>query len=142
MNFGKAIVLSFVLFGLFIGTLVFFCVREDVNLVSTEYYKDELAYQQKLDKINNTQTLEQQPTITARQGKVSIVFNVMDRVERGELKVLRPSNARLDQKFEILPAQGITREFALSHWEPGLYRASMTWTMGGKDYYFEKLIVF
>ncbi len=142
MNFGKAIVLSFVLFALFIGTLVYFCVREDVSLVSEEYYKDELAYQEKLDKMNNTQALDVQPAITAQQGKVNIVFDVFNRVEKGELKITRPSNARLDQNFEIPPAPGNTREFSLSHWEPGLYRASMTWTMGGKDYYFEKLIVF
>lgn len=142
MNFGKAIVLSFVLFALFIGTLVYFCVREDVSLVSSEYYKDELAYQQKLDKINNAQTLAQQPVISGQKGKVSVVFGSMDRIERGELNVVRPSNARLDQKFEIVPSQGISNVFVLSRWEPGLYRASVTWTMGGKDYYFEKLIVF
>lgn len=142
MNFGKAIVLSFVLFALFIGTLVYFCVREDVSLVSSEYYKDELAYQQKLDKINNAQTLAQPPVISGQKGKVSVVFGSMDRIERGELNVVRPSNARLDQKFEIVPRQGISNVFVLSRWEPGLYRASVTWTMGGKDYYFEKLIVF
>lgn len=142
MNFGKAIVLSFVLFGLFIGTLVFVCIREDVNLVSPDYYKDELAYQQKLDKINNAQALGKQPAITAEQGKVSIVFDVLDRVEKGELKILRPSNVKLDQKFDILPAQGNTQVFALSRWEPGLYRAALTWKMDGKEYYFEKLIVF
>ncbi len=142
MNFGKAIVLSFVFFALFIGALVVVCVRQDINLVSAEYYKDELNYQQKLDKINNTQTLVQKPEITGKRGRVNIVFNALDSLEKGELKVVRPSNARLDQEFKVLPSDGSTRQFEMTRWEPGLYRASLTWTMGGKEYYFEKLIVF
>jgi hypothetical protein len=142
MHFGKAIVMSFILFAVFIGTLVFVSVREDINLVSKEYYQEELAYQKKLDKMNNAGELNEQPAITAEKGKVSIAFGIMDRIEKGELKMFRPSDSKLDQKFDILPAAGNTRVFALSRWEPGLYRASITFTMGGKDYHFEKLIVF
>ena len=142
MNFGKAIVVSFVLFAMFIGTLVFVCVRQDVNLVSPQYYQEELVYQKKLDKINNTQLLAEQPAITAEKGKVRIAFGVHDRIEKGQLTLFRPSDARLDLKFDILPAGESTRIFEMTRWEPGLYRASITWTMGGKDYYFEKLIVF
>jgi hypothetical protein len=142
MNFGKAIVLSFVLFAVFIGALVAVCVREDINLVSPEYYQDELAYQQKLDKMNNTQALAQAPDITVSQGRVSVVFDQLGSVEKGVLKVSRPSNERLDRKFELQPTAGNTQWFVMTRWEPGLYRASLTWSMGGKEYYFEKLIVF
>ena len=45
MNFGKWIVVAFVFFSLFIGTLVTVCVRQDISLVSTDYYKEELIYQ-------------------------------------------------------------------------------------------------
>ena len=47
MNWGKSIVLAFVLFAVFIGVLVAVCVREDISLVSRNYYNEELDYQTK-----------------------------------------------------------------------------------------------
>ncbi len=141
MNFGKAIVLSFVLFAMFIGVLVTVCIREDVNLVSKDYYQDELEYQKKLDRIHNTNQMSQPPTIIAEKGRVSIVFEKAYRVETGELKFSRPSSDKLDQRFELDPAGGNVQQFELRRWEPGLYRASLTWTTDGKDYFLEELIV-
>jgi hypothetical protein len=141
MNFGKAIVLSFVLFGLFISILVAVCIRQEVSLVSKDYYQEELDYQQKLDKIHNTNSLLQPPVITAAQGKVSVVFDSILKPETGELKLSRPSNARLDQQFKLDPSAGNSQQFELRSWEPGLYRAALTWKTEGKEYFLEKLIV-
>ena len=57
MNWGKSIVLAFILFAVFIGVLVFVCVREDVSLVSKNYYKDDLEYQSQIDRVRNTDEL-------------------------------------------------------------------------------------
>lgn len=140
MNFGKAIVLSFVLFALFIGVLVTVCVRQDVSLVSRDYYQQELDYQQKLNKPNNAGDLKTPPEITANAGHVSVIFGETS-VEGGELKLLRPSDARLDRRFSLAPAIG-KQEFDAATWQPGVYRASLTWTSDGKDYVLEKTIVF
>ena len=48
MHYGKSIVVAFILFAMFIGTLVTVCIREDVNLVSPDYYEEELAHGQKI----------------------------------------------------------------------------------------------
>ncbi len=141
MHFGKAIVLSFILFAAFIGVLVFICVRQDINLVSKDYYREELDYQHKLDQMNNTLLLQQKPVITVSKGQVRIELEGLSRVEKGLLKLSRPSNALLDQVFRLKPVAGNFQEFVLDTWEPGLYRASLTWAMEGKEYYFEKLIV-
>ena len=64
MDFGKWIVVAFVLFAVFIGTLVTVCVRQDISLVSKEYYKEELAYQDQIVRIANTEKLGLKPKIT------------------------------------------------------------------------------
>ena len=51
MNWGKSIVLSFVLFAAFIVTLVTVCLRQDISLVSKEYYKEELQYENQLTRL-------------------------------------------------------------------------------------------
>jgi hypothetical protein len=62
-------------------------------------------------------------------------------MEKGELRVMRPSDDRLDQQFELSAMDGDSQSFPLKVWEKGLYRVSLVWTMEGKDYYFEKLMV-
>ena len=54
---------------------------------------------------------------------------------------MRPSDDRLDQRFELNAMEGDSQLFPLQVWEKGLYRVSLTWTMEGKNYYFEKVMV-
>lgn len=141
MNFGKWIFVAFIMFTLFIATLVVICVRQDISLVSKEYYKDELAYQSKLDRLNNTQHLAVKPEISMDGSDVVIRFPQSDKIESGRLRLLRPSDARLDQQFELKAGVGDVQRFNLPVWGKGLYRASLEWKMEGTDYYFEKIIV-
>ena len=59
MNWGKSIILAFVLFAGFIATLVVVCVREDISLVSKDYYKEELLYQDQIQRLNNASQLKE-----------------------------------------------------------------------------------
>lgn len=141
MNFGKGIVLAFVFFALFIGTLVFICIKQDINLVSPTYYQEELMHSQKMIQIANTRDLSQEPIITVTDNTVEVDFQQFGDLEEGELKLVRPSDAKLDQKFSLHASPESRQQFTMQRWERGLYRASMTWTMNGKEYYVEKLIV-
>ena len=124
MNFGKWIVVAFISFALYIGVLVVVCVRQDINLVSKDYYRDELKYQQKLDQINNTNHLSHLPVIAIKNGQARISFGENQHIQSGMLKIERPSNERLDRNFSLSPDQS-TQEFNLGNWIPGLYRASV-----------------
>ena len=141
MNFGKWIFVSFVLFALFIATLVTVCVRQDINLVSADYYQEELVHEQKMNQIQNANTLKSKPLISVEGSIVSVSFDDFNKVEQGELKILRPSDARLDKRFKLSASKMQVQQFPLENWSKGLYRASMQWRMDGKDFYFEKLIV-
>ena len=141
MNFGKWIVVSFVLFAVFITTLVVICVREDINLVSNNYYKDELVHQQKMESIENAKSLNSLPDIEVEGNVLVVSFSEFNRVERGELLLLRPSDATLDRRFSITAKGNQQQMYPLEKWQKGLYRASMKWSMEGKEYYYEKLIV-
>ncbi|MCX8489833.1 MAG: FixH family protein [Cyclobacteriaceae bacterium] len=135
----KWVITSFFFFALFIGILVFVCVREDISLVSNNYYQDELRHQIKMDQQQNMADLKHQPIIKMTDAQIDIFFQSLEKIEKGELRVARPSDERLDQRFELTnqPRQNLK----LARWERGLYRVSMQWSMEGKDYYYEKLIV-
>lgn len=140
MNWGKAIVISFILFAAFIGVLVTVCVREDVNLVSKNYYSEELAYQQQIERINNTSQLQEKPYINVVNGIMEVKFNQFNRMDNGEIKLFRPSDVRLDKQFRLLPSDQNAQQFDVSALPGGMYRIKMLWSMNGKEYYIENVI--
>jgi hypothetical protein len=137
----KWIVTAFILFALLMGTLVIISLKQDINLVSRNYYLDELKHQEKIEQQINAINLAEQPVLTFEEHSVKVVFPLFSSIEKGELRVLRPSDEQLDQRFEINPMEGDSQLFPLKVWEKGLYRVSLKWTMEGKDYYFEKVMV-
>jgi hypothetical protein len=140
MNFGKWIVVAFVLFALFIATLVSICIKQDVNLVSKNYYKDELAYQDQITRLHNTAALKIKPEIRVQQDLVKINFPDLKQVEKGELKLFRPSDPSQDKSFEVTTSQAASESFHIEGLKKGMYRAQLQWTMGGKEYYIEEVI--
>lgn len=141
MNFGKWIVVAFVVFAGFIATLVTVCVRQDINLVSDDYYKKELRHQEKISYIENANQLQIRPEISIEGSVVKVSFSDFDKIEKGELMILRPSDNKLDRRFRLESSPALVQQFPLSEWSKGLYRASMQWTMEGKEFYIEKVIV-
>lgn len=141
MNFGKWIVVAFILFAGFIGTLVTVCVRQEVSLVTRNYYEEEINHQQKINRLTNTQHLQVKPEIKLTADRITVSFSDFERITEGELKLLRPSNARLDRTFKVAPSQQDEQQFSLTASDRGLYRASLKWEMDGQEYYIEKVIV-
>src|SRR5688500_4773943 len=93
MNFGNWIVVAFIMFACFIATLVTVCVRQDINLVSKEYYKEELAYQDQIVRIQNTRELKKQPVIEKiNESTLQLRFDLESQVQKGELVLFCPSN--------------------------------------------------
>ena len=51
------------MFAAFIATLVTVCLRQDISLVTREYYKEELNYQAQINRIAHTTMLSEKPSI-------------------------------------------------------------------------------
>jgi hypothetical protein len=137
----KWIVVAFALFIVFIVTLLVVGTRGDIGLVSKNYYVEELKHSEKMTQQENTQALAEQPQLKSKDHSIIIAYSALSSMEKGKLIVLRPSDSRLDHTFDVSAIPGDTQSFELKIWEPGLYRVSLTWTLAGKDYYLEKLMV-
>jgi hypothetical protein len=141
MNWGKWIVVSFVLFAAFIAILVTVCVRQDISLVSKDYYKEELAYQDQIGRIKNASLLAKRPTIEIiNKNTLQIEFDQFNEIEKGELQLFRPSNAAMDKKFPLNASNTPTQIFSIKNMGKGMYRARMVWTMGEKEFFVEEVI--
>jgi len=140
MNWGKSIVLAFVLFAIFIGVLVAVCVREDVSLVSTDYYNEELDYQMQIERVRNADQLTKKPEINLldRQSlKVEFDFHQFD---GGKLVLYSPADISEDKTFNLEATSSPFQTFSLGTLKKGNYKVKMTWSANGKEFYFEKSI--
>ncbi len=141
MNWGKSIILAFVLFAAFIATLVTVCLRQDISLVTREYYKEELNYQAQINRIAHTTMLSEKPSIQVESGDIIKVRYVdFPSLERGELHLFRPSDPEMDKEFDLRSSAGELQYFSIAGMEKGMYRARMKWTMNGKEFYIEQMI--
>ena len=77
MNWGTKIVFSFIAFAGLIITMVVISMRQDVSLVAKDYYVQEIAYQDQIDKIQNQKALESEPTIKLSQEFVEVSMNTV-----------------------------------------------------------------
>ena len=106
INWGTGIVIAFVLF---IAFILYFVVnmiandKYDHDLVTEEYYKKELQYQNDIDKLNNAKNLEKNIVVTKTQEGLEIVFpdNLDYKKIEGKVFLYRPSNKQLDFETSI-----------------------------------------
>lgn len=140
MNWGRSIVTAFVLFAAFIGTLVTICVRQDVQLVTEDYYKEEINYQRQIDRIGHTAGLAEKPSITVDGGQIKVAYTDFPLIQGGDLELFRPSDARLDKQFILTTTTADTQLFSTTGMDGGMYRARLRWTMNGQEYFLEQVI--
>ena len=140
MNWGKWIIVAFILFTGFIATLVTVCMLQDVSLVSKDYYANELVYQKQIQRITNANQLTQKPDIHKSGKFLSLEFHQTEKMENGKLTLFNPSDPAKD-KIYVLNTSGETKlRIPLEDIKPGMYRAQLEWSMNGKEYYTETVI--
>jgi len=139
MDWGKWIVVAFVFFAVFIATLVTVCVRQDVSLVSSTYYQEELAYQQQIERTTNALSLTAKPVIRVAQPGV-IEVGIQHPPDRGKLQLFCPSNAAMDRAFDIGGCTDSLLRFNVQGLQRGMYRAKLQWTVQDKEFYIEQVI--
>lgn len=137
MNWGKSIILAFILFAVFIIGLVAVCVRQDVSLVSNSYYNDELQYQHQIDRINNTKLLMNKPAFGVEGQSLVIRFSGLPQLDSGSVEIFKPSDATQDAAYSLHQGSADVMRIDVSKFASGFYKVRMKWTADKKEYYIE-----
>ena len=142
MSWGTKIVLLYCGFILMILTLVFFTLHQDIQLVSDDYYEQELKYQDRIDASKNSQDLRQVISFDAHNGQVIISYpkDFAAKKLEGNILFLRPSDSSLDIKTSIQLNDSAQQTVIFKKFKKGLYKAQLTWTLNNKQYYVEESI--
>ncbi len=145
-NWGTGIVLAFIGFISFIMYFVIsmnFNKKYDHDLVTEDYYKAEISYQNDIDKLNNANNLEENVTYTKTTEGLVIMFpqNFDSKKITGKVSLYRPSNKHLDFETPI----SISESYLLvpdKRLLDGRWDISIDWQYNGTSYLFKKSIVY
>lgn len=141
MNWGRSILLVYVAFVVIMLVMVVKSFSNGFDMVSEDYYADELKYQDRIDATNNAAPFADSIDVAVGQRSIDIRFPAsLAGIEGGEAYFYKPSNAKEDLRSALKPDANGMQQFQKSEFSEGVYRLKMTWTMQDKQYYVEKLI--
>ncbi len=147
INWGTGIVIAFVLF---ISFILFFIIKAstqdkyDFDLVSKEYYKDEINYQTDIDKLNNAKDLDLQLTIEKSTKGIEIKFPpsyITENID-GNVSLYRPSNQGLDFDIPFVLSERTTLLIPDNKLVGGRWDIKLSWSKNKKDYLIKKQLVY
>ncbi|WP_304138651.1 FixH family protein [Mesonia mobilis] len=140
LNWGVGIVITI---ACFIGFIMFFVIKMstdkkyDHDLVTEEYYKQELAYQDQIDAQQNSARLAKNIQVEVTAEGIQILFPSEKQNIKGEVSLYRPSNKKLDLEIPIslenqqmlIPAEKLVE---------GKYKLSINWKSNKTTYLYKK----
>jgi len=147
INWGTGIVIAFVLFMSFI---LYFVIKASTNkdyqheMVSEDYYKDELVYQKDIEQLKNTQEIKGGIQLTKTAEGIEVIFpeNYKDKELKGLISLYRPSNQSLDVDYPFVLSNTYTLLIPDQKLVGGRWDIKLSWKDMEKDYLFKKSIVY
>ncbi|AUD04266.1 FixH family protein [Spirosoma pollinicola] len=137
MNWGKSIVLTFVVFAGFIGTMVYKMTRQSVDLVRDDYYQTEMTYQQQIDREINAR--QKSPVnMTYQADKNQFAIELPATLRKGDIHFYRPSNLKLDFSIPLDASQVGTKVVSTAKLARGRWLVKLNWSDDQREYYTEQ----
>lgn len=140
MSWGNKLLTVFIVFGCMIGFMVYKAVNTPTNLVSNEYYKDELKFQDRINALNNAKKLDDVQVLQSN-GTVSVTLPAAMKGTSitGEAYFYSKTDPGKD-KHLILSADSLCTSFNKTVLPKGNVLLKLSWKSGSKNYYVEKPI--
>jgi hypothetical protein len=142
MSWGIKISILYIGFVILIVTMVGMTMGEKEDLVSKDYYEQEIKYQGRIDKINKTSELKEPLTWEVKTGFVLLKFPIQFKGENisGTVYFFRPSDAAMDKVITIPSDATSARNIPTNNLKNGLYKIEINWKAGKEEYYNEGTI--
>jgi hypothetical protein len=142
MSWGTKITVVYIGFVILIVSLVFISATNKSELVSKDYYEQELKYQDRIDALNNEKGLG-----------VTINYEIVDQFIvleylkseikkdfKGEVFFFRPSDSAKDLKIELMFDEEGEQIINKNNLSKGLYKMCISWKNDKKMFYKEAII--
>ena len=142
MHWGLKIIAAYLVFMAVLFVLAFKSFNSPVDLVAEDYYRQEIAYQSRIDRIQNEKALAQSVEILndARGQTLKFTFPQMNAPITGTIKLYRPADASLDRAWTIELDDQNRQLLSTRELSRGLWSIQIEWESGDRGYFKEKKI--
>jgi len=142
-NWGNWIAVAYTAFVVLIGFMVYLTFGEQWDLVSEDYYEQEIRYQEKIDQKNQALEDKIKPQVSIEGDLLKVTFPSDSEGNKkslsGRITFFRPSDAKKDVNYQIV--SGGEQSIPLERFSRGKYLAKIQWEMQGLEYYSEQTII-
>lgn len=143
LSWGYKIMFVYIAFVAGIGFLVFKASNQEFDLVTKDYYEQELKYQQVIDQSANASKLSTLVNIENKEGELKISFpeEMKNKKKLVDFYLYYAADAKKDfrKSFELNENELAQ---ALPVGMKGMYELKLTWEAEGVKYYHERKIYF
>jgi hypothetical protein len=141
MNWGNKLIVVFVLFAVLMCVLVYKSVNTRYDLVSKDYYKDELRYQDKIDGMANAAKVSD-VVVTQNDSEVIVDFpkELIGAKANGEAWFYCATDDLKDKKIPLQADANGRQLFPKSQLSKANYLLKLSWKIDSNFYFSEKKI--
>lgn len=139
MNWGNKLLITFIIFGGFMSFLVYKSINTRFDLVTKDYYKDELAYQQVIDGTKNANALSGKVSITKDEKNIVVQLpaDLKGKAISGTIWFYSAADENKDRKFELKTDADGKQFFEKNIFFPIDYKVKIDWKADKEHYYTE-----
>jgi hypothetical protein len=140
-----AIIAAFAVFIAGTVALIVLACSHRTDLVSRDYYEQELRYQGQIDRLDRTRRLQPPVSVaydaSQRQICLSLPPEHARREAKGRILLYRPSAAGLDRQIQLaLDADG-RQTVDVKDLRRGAWKVRVSWTVEGEEYFLDQSLL-
>ena len=140
MSWGYKILLTYVVFIVFILGMVYVAMQQTNEMQDSNYYAQELKYQSVIDGKENLQALKEDVRISNEGGNVVIRFQqvAVNAIEEGSIEYLCHSDQSKDLTVPMQADDSGVQQISGKSVKPGYYNVRISWLNDTTSYYSEQ----
>jgi nitrogen fixation protein FixH len=139
------IVAAFAVFITATVTLIVVATRNRMELVTPDYYEQEIRYQQQMDRLERTRALGSTVRLVHDPARnrlsIQLPSEHVGRSTAGRIHFYRPSAAGQDRQIEFQPDSTGEQSVDAGQFSPGLWKVRILWTVGNEEYFSDDTVV-
>lgn len=138
-NWGTGIILVYSSFVLFMLGMVYLCTQQHFDLVTPDYYEQELKFQQVIDGKQNEKKLGKVTSVVIDEAIITVTIPMDAFDGEGNVTFYRPDNARYDVSLPLHGGNSVS--LPIEKLKAGMYKVMVSWEHAGKPYYNEQALI-
>jgi len=142
MNWGQKLIMVFIVFAIGMIYLVYRCIHVNTDLVTKEYYKDELKYQDVIDGTRMANALSGRVQLNQDNEAITVQLPAEMKNERvsGKIWFYCAADAKKDRHISIEMDADAMQQISKKVLRPGSYTVKLNWKSNNKNYYTEQTL--